>query len=261
MKHEPTAELLWDAVSVDEGVSEAIPSDEELRAYRAGETSEVESRRIEWLLCRSQAARERLGDLAGVPGPTPPSRIRKRVLERGRKSRVVPPWIVLAAAVMIGAVGLGWGLLRPSAPPLPSFRVDVHAAQITRSLSEAPALPDRIARADLDTRVEVTVEAEGPTRKGLGYALYRRDAAGLRRIEESSIRLETYRGGARFQAAARTLTADRDGRHKLFVAVGPAGQLPQSVELRDSDDAQATLERLTGGRVYTRWLEVSSTVE
>jgi hypothetical protein len=106
-------------------------------------------------------------------------------------------------------------------------------------------------RAYPDTTVRIVLRPRGDGAAGVTFALYRREAAGLRRVREpEEVRLESERGTATFSGAAAAVLGTRaPGRHPVFVVVSARKGLPSLVETGPGQDPAGAL-RSSGRLIY-----------
>lgn len=255
---ENAEKLAWELPRVDADVGREVPDDDRLRAYREGALSELEARRLEWILSRNAAARTRLTELAGVKLAAPPRRVRRRVLG-GPASR----WAQLAAAVVAAAAltwgGMHWFEWRGATPasfaPLPAdLEYDVRVEGLATDRSHADELFAHPA-----TPVRIVVEPRQDAFAGLEFGVYRLEGSTLvRLVTGDSLTVTAGRGAATLSAPAARLVGPRPGRRDFFVVIARAGALPPGGELRERPAAD-WLAAATGGRVYRRSLTILQT--
>lgn len=243
-------ELLWELSSAEGDDDGEVPSDGLLRAYRAGELETEETRRVETLLARSSAARERLRELAGIAPPAPPAR-RRQTVPRSGPTVWMAGWLAAAAALVAVVAGL-WYLGGAKPGDLPTgldFNVTLELLADVRAGVE-PEVTDA-GSAYADTPVRIVVEPEETAVQGLEFGLYRRRGEAVERLT-AGIDLDLGRGTAVFEAPAARLAAGGAGPQELLIAVARAGRLPESLTLTPGEDAAARLAESSGGRVYRR---------
>lgn len=255
----------WDELASAAEGAEEPPADEVFEAYREGRLPQPQARRLEALLGRSDTARARLIQLAGLE---PPAAIRDQrrpgftavraeaaTVQRQRSRRIeIWRWATAAAALIMVVAGIQ--LLRPvpgPAPvPLPRLQASIQGLAAVRSGDAAKATR---AAATPRTAVEITAALD-PPRAGLEVALYvaARDGRKLARLplapswEGRSI--------ATFRAPAAELVGSEVGEHPLFVVVGQKGRLPARAVVRSEDRAAEELAVEAGARVQALILEI-----
>jgi len=249
-------QLAWELPRIDADIGHVVPPDETLLAYREGRLSELERRRVEWLLSRSARARGRLVQLAGVEPARPPARIRRRVLGGARSTY----WKVAAALLALALTGsLGWflserggtaaSLRRAALPADLEYEVSVVASAATRSPAES-------SRADARTRVRIFVEPRRHPVAGLEFGVYRVDASQVKRLRPGvEVDVAADRGAAALEAEAVRLVGAEPGTRDFFVVIAPQGSLPPGGALDGREPAE-WLASASGGRVYRRSLTV-----
>ncbi|ANM29801.1 hypothetical protein ABI59_09750 [Acidobacteria bacterium Mor1] len=263
MNRREREELLWElADTVPDRQTRPIPP-EILRAFCRGALSERERTRIEWILCRSSAARADLFQALGKPIGVPPAWVGKALrgepVQRASPPRPLRRWLPMAAAAALALLALIW--LRPvpdlGAPgeassfrPATTYEVRIQGASEIRSeTTESMAYPE--------TRLRVWVEPADRSGGAVRFALYREESGALRRVQRSELLEERIeRGAALFEARAETLLGSHPGRKSLFVVVAePGATLPEKVAL-DGLPPVSRLETETGGAVYPRSIRI-----
>lgn len=262
MSKQPEEDLLWRLSEVQDGPvldTASEPTDEDLRAYRAGTLSAADVERIEQALVRSPRSRARLAVLGGVPALPPPARVRARVLGESRRRADVAAWAGIAAALVAAALvaPLAYRMLvggGPSTTPVASLS---GLAFTVRVEGLAPARGEKhTARAFADTPLRIVVEPEREARAGLVFALYRESDGRLERLDPGArLTVEESRGSAVFTVAAGDLVGAAPGDHSFFV-VASGGTLPATVDLEQAGDARSALAAATGGIVTRASLTV-----
>lgn len=249
-------DLLWDLPRADADDDERVPSDDRLRAWRAGRLSELEQRRTEWALARSGPARRRLVELSGVRLAEPPARVRRRVVGRRTPGEVVRAnsrRVAVVAASLLVALAVSLVLrLTDTTPPVEmpagaAFDVAVLGQAVVRDTADT-------ARTRPDGTVRILVEPRGAAVAGLEFGLYvSRDGRLVRLGARDGVSVDSRRGAATLVADARALTGGaRAGTHPFWVVVAPHGALPGAVDVADGGSAVALLESRSGGRAYRR---------
>lgn len=226
--------------------SDANLDDAELHAYRDDKLDADERARIETLLCTSPAARARLAELGGVAPAAPPASVRRRVLGGAESAPAPTPWLRLAAAVAIVALGVG-AFFRFGGPAVPApagaalaaltFDVEVQGlAEVRSNQASAIAYPDTIVRITMSPRQNVSA--------GLGYAVYATRDGWLRRLDTSAgVRVDRFRGAARISAQAQALVGAGVGANEFYLLAGAQEDLPADQRLADG---QTAADALTG---------------
>jgi hypothetical protein len=222
-----------------------------LEAYRAGALSQEEMRRLEGLLGRSAAGRERLAGIAGVPPPAMSDAARRRFLrtlarpvkvraERQHPVPLSPSWL-LAAAMALVVLGGAWFLLVPGGvedlSPLPAIQTSIRGLAEVRG--DLTATGSDFTRAEPDTAVTVGVVVD-PPRAGLAAGLYvfQPEASAVVRLPLQPTWED--RRTAVFRAPARDFVGESPGTYKLFAVIGRADGLPPNRILRSGERPEAT---------------------
>ncbi len=243
--------LLRTLADIDEAPIGDMPSDDQLRRYRAGALSLSEEEDVERALASSSAARMRLAALGGMAMATPSSAVRERVLAALPAPRVVPrqtprrAWWQAAAAAAAVVLGVGYCSL-PTTPLPEALEYVVEAHGLASSRGSVMAKGDTVVEATLETVVRLTMTAADAGAPGVAYALYRRVAGSLERVAaHPELRVEKGPGGATFEAPAELLIGSKPGTYEIFAVAARRGDLPGRLELEPDQDP---LTALTDGR-------------
>ncbi len=242
-------EILWTLSATDRDAPDAaVPSDETLLAYRAGQLEDSEAQRVETLLGHNIEARERLIELAMVDLAVPSAALRERLVPSPKR----PWWAASAAVAAACLVALGLYLAQPRAlREVPAFDVSVEMLATVRSSAgtEPGTLPATTHQAFAETPVRIVLEPTEHGVAGVEFGLYiRRDQVLERLVPGAGLQLETHRGSAVFEATAARLLGTTPGAYELFVVA--ANRLPSSIDVDPGAEALASLANATGGRIY-----------
>ncbi|MEM1178113.1 MAG: hypothetical protein AAGM22_07210 [Acidobacteriota bacterium] len=260
-------DLLW-ALPLDPDRSAdttAVPSDDELLAYRAGELEPETHRRLEARLAEDTDTRRRLARLAGVVGPR--SELRSRVFstlaaenqtdrrrkDRGSKDRRGRYAGIAAAAAVLLALGLGVLLRDSSGPPLPSYGWTVAGLVAERSAADgAPQGPAATSTTAYPSTL-LTLDAavtEGEIVDGVVYALFRSTPLGAERVPDASLTRQATPGAVRIQGEATAmLGTSQPGTYTLVLVVAR-----RSADLPTPDRAAEDDPR-------GRWISLDASIE
>lgn len=218
-----------------------------LAAYREDRLDEPRRRQVEELLATHPADRRRLVELTDLSPPAGLKSVRRRVLQDGVMPVHRPHWPgrlgwLAAAALVVGALGLGLWIATPSLPPLPEIHAHIDGLAVVRNGGEEPTASQQATTATPDATVTVGIHVD-PARAGVEVALYRHDTETgiLHRLPVPATWRD--RSTALFRAPARELVGERPGSHRLFAVAAWENHLPSPRPLAPQE---APLEALTG---------------
>ncbi|HEU4533692.1 MAG TPA: hypothetical protein VFS00_06225, partial [Polyangiaceae bacterium] len=145
---------------------------------------------------------------------------------------------------LAGAAAIAFVLLfRPAGDGDGGEALPAYALSLSGSVSELrgePAAPSAAAKVRPDATLTLVVRPEAPVARALEARAYVEQGGAWRRVE-APIEISP-EGAARLVARADRLFAPPRGTHRLFVAVGPRGALPEAASLE-------ALRRARGVRV------------
>ena len=219
-------DLLLEIADLDDGDDAPAPGDDALNRYRAGELSPEEEERLDGVLARSDAGRQRMAALVGIDA-TPSPQVRQHVLGRAprRPRSLRQGWAALAASLAAVIGLLLFSQLSGVGSLPPDLTYSFSAEGLAEVRSEAGAGPLIEAYAETRVRLRATPGAGAVAR--LDFGLYRADGGALIRLSDG-VELSRNRGHATFSARAADLVEGGPGRYELYVVVASRGELPAS---------------------------------